>query len=122
MKKGIGPQGLGAPKSAAKMYGAKSPAKQAKPLSREKQFNPTTEFAPYYDRRGTEPETKPYLRKYQNAIIEPTTPTGYPQKAGWMEEGMHADHKFDQVMELRASGRKVRGNNFGIKKPKVNIK
>ena len=28
MKKGIGPQGLGAPKSAAKMYGAKSPAKQ----------------------------------------------------------------------------------------------
>ena len=30
MKKGIGPRGLGAPKSAAKMYGAKSPAKQAK--------------------------------------------------------------------------------------------
>ena len=29
MKKGIGPQGLGASKSAAKMYGAKSPAKQA---------------------------------------------------------------------------------------------
>jgi hypothetical protein len=28
MKKGIGPRGLGAPKSAAKMYGAKSPAKQ----------------------------------------------------------------------------------------------
>ena len=30
MKKGIGPRGLGAPKSAAKMYGAKSPAKQVK--------------------------------------------------------------------------------------------
>ena len=30
MKKGIGPQGLGASKSPAKMYGAKSPAKQAK--------------------------------------------------------------------------------------------
>jgi len=29
MKKGIGPQGLGASKSPAKMYGAKSPAKQA---------------------------------------------------------------------------------------------
>jgi len=28
MKKGIGPRGLGAPKSAAKMYGAKSPAKK----------------------------------------------------------------------------------------------
>ena len=28
MKKGIGPQGLGASKSPAKMYGAKSPAKQ----------------------------------------------------------------------------------------------
>ena len=30
MKKGIGPQGLGASKSPAKMYGAKSAAKQAK--------------------------------------------------------------------------------------------
>lgn len=30
MKKGIGPRGLGAPKSAAKMYGAKSPAKKGK--------------------------------------------------------------------------------------------
>ena len=30
MKKGIGPQGLGASKSPAKMYGAKSPAKQTK--------------------------------------------------------------------------------------------
>jgi|14BtaG_2_1085337.scaffolds.fasta_scaffold03378_3 hypothetical protein len=28
MKKGIGPQGLGASKSPAKMYGTKSPAKQ----------------------------------------------------------------------------------------------
>ena len=28
MRKGIGPQGLGAAKSPAKMYGAKSPAKQ----------------------------------------------------------------------------------------------
>jgi len=28
MKKGIGPRGLGAPKSAAKMYGTKSPAKK----------------------------------------------------------------------------------------------
>lgn len=30
MKKGIGPRGLGAPKSPAKMYGAKSPAKKDK--------------------------------------------------------------------------------------------
>ncbi len=30
MRKGIGPQGLGASKSPAKMYGAKSPAKQTK--------------------------------------------------------------------------------------------
>ena len=30
MKKGIGPRGLGASKSPAKMYGTKSPAKQAK--------------------------------------------------------------------------------------------
>jgi len=122
MKKGIGPQGLGASKSPAKMYGAKSPAKQTDEISREKQFNPMTEFAPHYDRRGTESETAKYGRKYQNVIIEPTTSRGYPKKIGYMEEGMRADHKFDSVMSSRASGRKVRGNNFGIKKPKVNIK
>ena len=37
MKKGIGPQGLGASKSPAKMYGAKSPAKQTK-----KRVNPSS--------------------------------------------------------------------------------
>ena len=36
MRKGIGPQGLGAPKSAAKMYGAKSPAKQTKLVKKGK--------------------------------------------------------------------------------------
>lgn len=38
MKKGIGPRGLGAPKSAAKMYGAKSPAKQAIPSKKEQDY------------------------------------------------------------------------------------
>jgi hypothetical protein len=38
MKKGIGPRGLGAPKSAAKMYGAKSPAKQATPSKKEQDY------------------------------------------------------------------------------------
>ena len=33
MRKGIGPQGLGASKSPAKMYGTKSPAKQTKEYS-----------------------------------------------------------------------------------------
>ena len=34
MKKGIGPQGLGASKSPAKMYGAKSPAKQTERINK----------------------------------------------------------------------------------------
>lgn len=38
MKKGIGPRGLGAPKSPAKMYGAKSPAKQGPPSKREQDY------------------------------------------------------------------------------------
>ena len=42
MKKGIGPRGLGAPKSAAKMYGAKSPAKQAKMVEEDKSYKPTS--------------------------------------------------------------------------------
>lgn len=42
MKKGIGPQGLGASKSPAKMYGAKSPAKQTNEFGEKGQFNPYT--------------------------------------------------------------------------------
>jgi len=42
MKKGIGPRGLGAPKSAAKMYGAKSPAKQTKMVKEDKSYKPTS--------------------------------------------------------------------------------
>ena len=42
MKKGIGPRGLGAPKSAAKMYGAKSPAKQTKMVEEDKSYKPTS--------------------------------------------------------------------------------
>jgi len=40
MKKGIGPRGLGAPKSAAKMYGAKSPAKQTKNTQNYRDLKP----------------------------------------------------------------------------------
>jgi|DEB0MinimDraft_6_1074348.scaffolds.fasta_scaffold145315_3 hypothetical protein len=36
MKKGIGPQGLGASKSPAKMYGAKSPAKAVEIVVKKK--------------------------------------------------------------------------------------
>ena len=42
MKKGIGPRGLGAPKSAAKMYGAKSPAKQTNTKKEDNSYKPTS--------------------------------------------------------------------------------
>lgn len=42
MRKGIGPQGLGAAKSPAKMYGAKSPAKQTKMVEDDKSYKPTS--------------------------------------------------------------------------------
>ena len=42
MRKGIGPNNLGAAKSPAKMYGAKSPAKQTKMIEDDKSYKPTS--------------------------------------------------------------------------------
>ena len=42
MRKGIGPNNLGAAKSPAKMYGAKSPAKQTKMVEDDKSYKPTS--------------------------------------------------------------------------------
>ena len=51
MKKGIGPQGLGAPKSAAKIYGAKSPAKQIR-------VNPSSDSIKVAHKKGVAQDTK----------------------------------------------------------------
>ena len=76
MKKGIGPQGLGASKSPAKMYGAKSPAKKFVIVPKKKED-------------GTlNPE---YLKGEQ----------------------------YDKNSQAR---KKSHNTNFGVKKPKANIK
>jgi hypothetical protein len=51
MKKGIGPQGLGASKSPAKMYGAKSPAKQIR-------VNPSSDSIKAAHKKGVAQDTK----------------------------------------------------------------
>jgi len=51
MKKGIGPQGLGASKSPAKMYGAKSPAKQIR-------VNPSSDSIKSKHKKGVAQDTK----------------------------------------------------------------
>ena len=71
MKKGIGPRGLGAPKSAAKMYD--SPAKQAKKLPvgiaepYKRQMGPLDKNNPH--KPGT-PESKKYIKDYQIQYYE----------------------------------------------------
>lgn len=42
MRKGIGPNNLGAAKSPAKMYGAKSPAKQTDAKKEDNSYKPTS--------------------------------------------------------------------------------
>jgi hypothetical protein len=128
MKKGIGPRGLGAPKSAAKMYGAKSPAKQTKKahtdeMGREGHFNPTTARTKG-DRLNSRADTETqYPNKYQNAIVKPTSrASGYSKKAGYQEDNMRRTHKHDTIMGGRAEAYTIKENKFGVKKPKAKIK
>ena len=127
MKKGIGPQGLGASKSPAKMYGAKSPAKQTKKantdeMGREGHFNPHTKKTKGSKSPHASVDSQ-YTKKYQNAIVKPTSiESGYSKKAGYQEERMRSNSKRDNVMGLRAEAYKNNENKFGVKKPKANIK
>ena len=102
MKKGIGPQGLGAAKSPAKMYGAKSPAKQTL----------GTAFSGTKSKLMNEPEGR--LRS---------------QAARGDKESMDKLDARDKVKFIakndasaRAQSYTARENNFGVKKPKANIK
>lgn len=104
MKKGIGPRGLGAPKSAAKMYG-KSPAKQATkkqtrtdvPLEGrqenyvkepyKRQMGPLDQYNP--NKPGT-PESKKYAKDYQIQYYEGVRGK---QKAGIKPPGVSSNKK-----------------------------
>ena len=106
MKKGIGPRGLGAPKSAAKMYG-KSPAKKTGD--------------------GIKVGKTEYAEPYQN---KPLSLKGQKKQGvrGYSIGDQETDRrrKFMSDSAGRPKGRlealTARENNFGVKKPKVNIK
>ena len=51
-------------------------------------------------------------------------PAGYKavKKIGVVENKMKRQHKYNSVMGLRADAYTAKANNFGVKKPKVNIK
>jgi hypothetical protein len=76
MKKGIGPRGLGAPKSAAKMYGAKSPAKQTDYQKKEREriskMGPQVDETP--EGRGKKTRT---VDKVKSAIQAPFSEKTY---------------------------------------------
>ena len=134
MRKGIGPNNLGAPKGVGKMMD--SPAKQAKKVNtdemgREGHFNPTTArtkraFNNYANRESE------FSEPYQNQLVRPKRiedknvygPAGYKavKKIGVVENKMKRQHKYNSVMGLRADAYTAKANNFGVKKPKVNIK
>ena len=127
MKKGIGPQGLGASKSPAMMKSVKSPTKQTKKantdeMGREGHFNPYTKKTKGSGRAHA-PIDSNYTEKYQNATVKPTSiESGYSKKVGYQEERMRSNSKRDNVMGLRAEAYKNNENKFGVKKPKANIK
>jgi hypothetical protein len=103
MKKGIGPQGLGASKSPAKMYGAKSPAKQV---------NLGNAFG----------GTKSKLMNENERRLRSDAKRGDKEAMGKLDA--RDKIKFNARAKASAAGQayKARENNFGVKKPKANIK
>ena len=128
MKKGIGPQGLGAPKSAAKMYN--SPAKKKGPegkvvntdeLGRKGSFNPYEKRTAGENKFSSRVDSD-YSKDYQNKVVGKYTKTTLPEQIGHQEKTRRRKHRADNVMGLRAEAYQARENNFGVKKPKAKIK
>ena len=128
MKKGIGPYGYGAPKGVGKMYKA-GPAKKAgdgkKPIvntdemGRKGHFNPVTKSGVY--KAGETEYAKPYQNKtYSTKGQRRQGVRGY--SIGDAESDRQRRTRYDNVMGLRGQAYLAKENNFGVKKPKVNIK
>jgi len=127
MKNGIGPHGLGAPKGVGKMYKA-APAKKTgdgkKPIvntdetGRKGSFNIST-------KDGIKLGETNYSQPYQNKELSFKSQKkrgirGYT--IGDQETDMHRKHRYNTVTGMRAEAYMAKENNFGVKKPKVNIK
>ena len=115
MKKGIGPNGLGAPKGVGKMM--KSPAKQAKenPISKAESFNMFRENN-QLDRNGRQQKTN-YSKSYQNKKISNSSGGG---SIGDTERDIVTKRQYNAVRGNAVKATAARENKFGIKKPKVN--
>ena len=87
-------------------------------MGREGHFNPYTAQTKASKRPHAAVDSK-YTKKYQNKVIEPTD--GRAEKIGYKEDRMRRTHKSDAVMGLRGEAYTAKADNFGIKKPKVNI-
>ena len=101
-----------------------SPTKQTKKVNtdemgREGHFNPYTAQTKASKRPHAAVDSK-YTKKYQNKVIE-STDGGRAEKIGYQEDRMRRTHKSNAVMGLRADAYKANANNFGVKKPEVNI-
>lgn len=90
MKKGIGPHGLGAPKSAAKMY--KSPAKKNGPEGKKKKSSQQM-----YDERDARYTAKAKLEDY--AKENPRASRSMPQD---QRERIRGSYERARLSELRA--------------------
>ena len=92
MKKGIGPRGLGAPKSAAKMYGAKSPAKQTERINK---MGPQVDDTP--EGRGQATRT---VDKIKSAIQAPFSEKTY----GELKKGYRTEQKAEHKKQVQKRG------------------
>lgn len=107
MKKGIGPRGLGAPKSAAKMYN--SPAK--------KMTDP-----PKVSLGNAFGNTKSKLMREPEGRLRSDAARGDKQAMQKLDTRDKIRFNARQGASLRGQAYEARENNFGVKKPKVNIK
>ena len=99
MKKGIGPKGLGAPKS---------PAKQTR-------FN-------YETNDGVKLGKTEYANAYQNKELDGRKAGIRDYKIGDQETRMRSNHKAETAISTYQDSYTANKNKFGVKKPKVNIK
>lgn len=112
-----------APETVAKLKTDPPKKAHTDEMGREGHFNPYTEKTKGSGRSYTPIESE-YPEKYQNKIVggatgDKFTVTG---KIGYKEEQRKSNFKRDNVMGLRAEAYQDRANNFGVKKPKANIK
>lgn len=116
---------MGYMKKGGKVYQAGGKVKKSTAntdeLGREGHFNPMSKSTKGSYRDRAEVDSN-YSKDYQNEIVgKYDRKGGYSKKVGYQEEGMRRNHKYDNVMGLRAEAYKARENKFGVEKPKAKV-